>query len=153
MPSLGVLAHGQARIGMKAILGRQQKEREHLVKLMCRQDQPSVPLPASSHPAETTEHIPAPSSSGVEHDTLLRPVCANEVCRHFPSTAAAVLPKPFIAAPSMGHHAPALSPQRGTCWDHRPPERLQWGSCCFSVAALLQLQVLLGKVTSLPSLC
>ena len=140
-------------VGMKAIPGRQQKEREHLVKLMCRQDQPSVPLPASSHPAETAEHIPAPSSGRVDHDTLPKPECANRVCRHFPSTAAAVLPKPLIAAPRVGQHAPALSPQRGTCWGYRRPERSQWGSCRFSVATLLQLQVVLGKVTSSPSLC
>lgn len=97
-------------VGMRAVPGRQQKEREHLLRLMRRQDQLPAPLPLSSCPAETGEHVPAPSSGGMEHDALLKPACANGVCRHFPSMAAAILPKPLIAAPSMGQRAPHPQP-------------------------------------------
>lgn len=97
-------------VGMKEIPGRQQQEREHLLKPMCQQDQPSVPLPVSSRPVETAEHVPAPSSSGMEYDTLPKPACANGVCGHFPSTAATVLPKPLIAAPRVGQRVPRPQP-------------------------------------------
>jgi len=69
--------------GTKAVPGRQQKECEHLVKLVCRQDQPSALLPVSSHLAETAEHVPAPSRGEGEHDALLKPAFANAVCRLF----------------------------------------------------------------------
>lgn len=67
---------------MKAAAGKQQQESKHLVKLMCWWDHL---LPASPHPAETTEHVPAPSSV-VEHDALPKQVCANGMCRRFPSS-------------------------------------------------------------------